>query len=187
MKRQKLGWLALLVLAGCASSRARSGISLAEAIRAAIPRAQGYTAVAAGVAEDDRSFYEVAFLERGRVKQVSVDGRDGSVERIGDRGVREGSEGFARELERMLPGAGIDLARAVEIAADNASGARAIGVEIDVEDGNLVYLVTLASRSTGLRIAVDAATGAILHIQEEGHTEERAEPAKEPRQDETPE
>jgi uncharacterized membrane protein YkoI len=171
--------LLALLLAGCAGSkganepRPGASVPLSEAIRTAMPRAEGYTAVAAGVCEDDEDYYEVAFLDHGKVKRVSVDSRNGSVERVGDGGVRPGSESTAERLERLLPGARIDLARAVEVAAaGKASGARAIGVEIDEREGALVYVVTLVDGSRTRRTTIDAATGAVLHIQASGDASE---------------
>ena len=158
-----------LTLGACASSKTDAdsspGTTLAGAIRTAIPRAQGFTAVAAGVCEDDADFYEVAFLDHGKVKRISVDARNGSVERIGDGGVRPGSESTAERLETLLPGARVDLARAVELAVENASGARAIGVEVDDQDGALVYRVTLLRDTRAQRTTIDAVTGAVLHTE----------------------
>ena len=168
--------LLALGLAACASSKsstvATEGMTLASAIRTAIPRAPGYTAVAAGVCEDDAEFFEVAFLDHGKVKRISVDAKNGSVERVGEGSVREGSESTAERLQTMLPGAKLDLARAVEIAVEHASGApaprapRAIGVEVDELDGALVYLVTMIDGSRAMRTAVDAVSGAVLHTEE---------------------
>lgn len=172
--------LLAFVLGACAGSKAGpkpddDAIRLATAIRTAIPHAQGYTAVAAGVCEDDEDFYEVAFLDHGRVKRITVDSRNGSVDRVGDGNVRGDSESTAERLEKMLPGARVDLARAVEIAVGNGSGARAIGVEIDDVDGALVYLVTLLRSSRATRTTIDAATGAVLHT-EEGPTNPAGSP-----------
>ena len=161
------GGAVLLLAAGCANPHRSEGISLADAIRVAGAHAEGSTAVAAGAASETGSGdFQVAFLAQGRVKEVDVDPRSGGVSRTKDRSVQEGSEAFAAELERLLPGAKIDLARAVEIALDNASNARAVGVEIDAGDGVLAYLVTLHAGSTSSLTTIDAATGAILHVEE---------------------
>jgi len=168
--------LVLLVCGGCKQPRAADGdieesvraepVSFSEAIRLAGEHQRDFVPVAAGAPEPEGGTYQVALYSRGRVKEVAVDPRTGEVTEVRERSVREGSEDFARNLEGELPSTKIDLARAVDVAIETASGkpAHPIGAQIDLEGGRLIYTITLGIAGDAREIAVDGRTGAAIDI-----------------------
>ena len=141
------------------SDGAHPAASLADAIRMARARADGWIAVAAGRESEAERDWEVALLSNGRVRELSVDVESGRVDLVKERTVREGHEEFAARLEGALPDATIDLARAVEIALANAPGARAAGVQVVPSGDSLAYEVTVVAGGEASSIRVDVATG----------------------------
>ena len=141
-------------------------VSLADAIRSAASMAPRFVAIAAADSEDDEEAYDVALLDRGRIQQVSVDARTGDVEAVLHRPVLAGRESFAERIERRLPRARYDLARAVEVALAQTPGGRAVAVEVQPEGDDLVYEVRILARAARWLVVLDLASGDLLRIEE---------------------
>jgi uncharacterized membrane protein YkoI len=198
MKKVRLMWAGVLLLlaAGCANRHeagARSGesqdvkaggglvrvhptaVSLADAIRLAGKRDDGFIVVAAGSNEENDGSYEIALLSHGRVKEIAVDAASGKIAELRERSVREGQEGFAADLEKKLPSAKIDLSRAVETAVSHAASGRAQGAQIDLDEGQLTYGVTVLAGAKVMEFTIDPSTGEVLRVGEATADEDHEE------------
>jgi len=140
--------------------------SLADAIRVAAARADGFTVVAAGMTEDEEGSYTIALLSHGRVQEVIVDAAGGNVTETRERSVREGMGAFADKVEQALPSAKVDFARAVEIARARTAHGRIFGAQVDFEGDVLVYGITLVDGETVMDVTVDAASGEVVGVRE---------------------
>ncbi len=170
-------------MSGEAAPASAPAISLAEAIRLARARAEGFTAVAAGMEGEEADGYRVALLSHGRVKEIVVDATNGKLGEVKERAVHAGREEFAAKLEALMPAAKIDLQHAVEIALARAAGGSALGAQIDLEDGKLTYHVTVLASGKGMEFTIDPATGA-LQVEEGAREEEHEEAGEEAGEDE---
>jgi uncharacterized membrane protein YkoI len=190
IRRATVAGVLVLGAAGCASGH-RGGeeheglerveatrVSLPQAIRSASAGSEGFVAVAAGFEEEGAGRFEIALLSGGRVREVAVDAVSGKVELQRERPVRAGHEEFASRLERMLPSARIDLARAVESSLAAAPGARTLGIQMNLLEDRLVYEVSLLTEEGPRDVRVDASDGSVLvteSAEEEGEEHEEGE------------
>jgi hypothetical protein len=78
----------------------------------------------------------------------------------------------ADEAAALQPMAGISSDEAQALAEAANPGSTALQVELDNENGVLVYSVEL---SNGLEVKVDAGNGAILHTEQDDADEEAAD------------
>jgi len=138
--------------------------SLADAIRIAAARTEGFTVVAAGMTEGEEGSYTVALLSHGRVQEVVVAAADGNVTETRERSVRDAS--FAAKVEQAFPSAKVDFARAVEIARGRTANGQVFGAQLDLEGDALVYGITLVDGETVMDVTVDAASGEVVGVRE---------------------
>ena len=86
------------------------------------------------------------------------------------------TENYADMPANLAKMAKLNLSQAMQAAAAANPGTSTVGVELDNENGFLVYSVTL---NNGLDVKVDAGTGQIVHTEKAGtdqehHAEERS-------------
>jgi len=73
---------------------------------------------------------------------------------------------YAAKVERALPGAKIDFARAIEIAQAHTAKGLVYGAQVDFDGDDLVYGITLVDGETVMEVTVDSTSGEIASVRE---------------------
>jgi uncharacterized membrane protein YkoI len=140
-------------------------VSLAQAIATAEKESQGRTLEAGAEEEDGRVLYEVTTLADGKIYEFMIDPQSGAVL---DREVEEA------EQDDLVTGNVVEILNAMA-AAETASNGTAIEAELEMEDGQAVYEVEVASGDVLTTVLVDAMSGQVIALDDENHDENHDE------------
>ena len=140
-------------------------VSLAQAIATAETESQGRTLEAGAEDEDGRVLYEVTTLADGKIHEFLIDPQSGAVL---DREVEEAEE------DDLVAGNVVEIINAMA-AAEAASNGKAIEAELEMEDGQAVYEVEVASGDVLTTVLVDATSGQVIALDDDDHDEDHDE------------
>lgn len=140
-------------------------VSLAQAIATAEAESQGRTLEAGAEDEDGRVLYEVTTLAGGKIHEFMIDPQSGAVL---DREVEEAEE------DDLVAGNVVEIVNAMA-AAEAASNGKAIEAELEMEDGQAVYEVEVASNGVLTTVLVDAMSGQVIALDAADHDEDHDE------------
>lgn len=102
-----------------------------------------------------------------KVKAVRIDAASGKTLGVDDARLDEKDVKELAEVEQSLGTAKITLAAAIEAAAKEVKGGRAIGVKVETKDGRPSYTVTFLQGEKVMEAEVDAASGEVTKTQEQ--------------------
>lgn len=134
-------------------------VSLAQAIATAEAESQGRTLEAGAEDEDGRILYEVETLAGGKIHEFMIDPQSGAVI---DKEVEAVEEG------ELVAGNVVEILTAMA-AAEAASNGKAVEAELEMEDGQAVYEVEVASSDVLTTVLVDAMSGQVIALDAPDH------------------
>jgi uncharacterized membrane protein YkoI len=102
-----------------------------------------------------------------RVKEVKIDAASGKVLGIEEEKLDEEDTEELAETQRSLDAAKITFAAAIEAAEREVKGGKAIGTELEEEDGRPSYTVTLLQGDKVMEAEIDAVSGKVTKTAEE--------------------
>ncbi len=142
-------------------------VDLLGAIDTAV-NATGGTALSVEIdLEDGDRDYEVIVADTTNqiTLEVEIEASTGIVDSIEEEGDPTWAEASA--ILALLPGATVDFAGAIQIA-ENETGGTAVEIELEIENGRLVYDVDLVTDSDSIDIDIDAVTGDVTSYDDSG-------------------
>ncbi len=150
-------------------------VSLAQAIEIARKEVKkGHLVEAELEMSDGRPTYEVEFLSGQAVKEVEIDGVSGKVLETETESIDEKHKDRVAAFEKALGQTKLTLTQAVEIAQKKVPGGKAYEAEFELEDGKLACEVELLAGGKFMEVEIDATTGKVLEVEEEGDDEHQA-------------
>ncbi len=141
------------------SSTVTASVTLAQAQEKALKEAKGGKVI--GYEQEEKhgkAVYEVTILDGKNEKEYKIDGQSGAILKSKTKDLSQDRE------DQQLIGASVqlDLAKVESQLKSKYSNASIEKVELDVEDGKLVYSVSLREGNQKIELELDANTGTVL-------------------------
>lgn len=140
------------------SSTVTASVTLAQAQEKALKEAKGGKVIGYEQEKHGKAVYEVTILDGKNEKEYKIDGQSGAILKSKTKDLSQDRE------DQQLIGASVqlDLAKVESQLKSKYSNASIEKVELDVEDGKLVYSVSLREGNQKIELELDANTGTVL-------------------------